>query len=184
MKTFSCYRYLPRAEKNYQLKGHKSKLGRDCLCHGKATSYNSMLFIVGLHDEPVQIPIDAPWLPNSIDWDSVLTSKFWSPRYHFQARLRLSPMRLLQICQSASRLVWQISLRRTLGGFEHRFGHKLGMKSKSQHTICYASGDNNHLLHLCHCWSRTTRKRRVYKNATKYENVTKARPPMSQLPIV
>ena len=29
----------------------------------------------------------------------------------------------------------QISLRRTLCGFEHRFGHKLGMKSKCQHKL-------------------------------------------------
>ena len=94
--------------------------------------------------------IDAPRLPDSINWDSVLTFKSWTTRYHFQARLRLPPMRLLQICQSASRLVWQISLRRILEGFEHRFGHKLGMKSKSQYRICYASGNNNHLLHLCH----------------------------------
>ena len=116
--------------------------------------------------------------------NSVLTSKFWSPWYHFQARLRLPPTRLLQIYQSASRLVWQISLHRTLRGFEYRFGHKLGMKSKSQHTIYNASGDNNHLLHLCYCCSRTTRKGWVYKNATKYKNVRKARPPISQLPIV
>ena len=80
--------------------------------------------------------------------------------------------------------VWQISFHRTLEGFEHRFSHKLGMKSKSQHTICYASGNNNHLLRLCHCWSRTTRKGQMYKNATKYKNVTKPRPPMLQLPIV
>ena len=128
--------------------------------------------------------IDAPRLLDSINWDSVLTSKSWTTRYHFRARLRLPPTRLLQICQSASRLVWQIFLRRTLGGFEHRFGHKLEIKLKSQHRICYASGDNNHLLHLCHCWSRTTRKGRVYKNATKYENSTNAQPLMSQLPIV
>ena len=31
----------------------------------------------------------------------------------------------------------------------------------------YTSDNNNHLLHLCHCWSRTTRKGRVYENATK-----------------
>ena len=31
--------------------------------------------------------------------------------------------------------VWQISLCRTWWGFKHRFGHKLGIKSKSQHTI-------------------------------------------------
>ena len=31
--------------------------------------------------------------------------------------------------------VWQISLRRTLWGFEHRFGYKLETKSKSQHII-------------------------------------------------
>ena len=106
------------------------------------------------------------------------------PWYYFRAWLWLPPTRFLQICQSASRLVWQISLRQTLGGFEHRFGHKLEMKSKSQHKICYASGDNNHLLYLCHCWSRITRKRQVYKNATKYKNSTNAWTPMSQLSIV
>ena len=96
MKICSCYRCLPRTGKNYQLKGHESRLGRDCLCPGKATSYNSILFIVGLHNKPVQIFIDAPRLPDSIDWDSFLTSKSWSPRYHFRAQLRLPPTRLLQ----------------------------------------------------------------------------------------
>ena len=41
---------------------------------------------------------------NLIDWDSVLTSKFWSPRYHFWVWLRLSLTRLLQRYQSPSRL--------------------------------------------------------------------------------
>ena len=69
----------------------------------KSTSYDSILLIVGLHDEPVQIPIDAPGLaevfipPDSIvsDQDSVSTSKSWSPRYHFLARLRLHAFELI-----------------------------------------------------------------------------------------
>ena len=38
-----------------------------------------------------------PVFPDSIvsDWDSVSTSKSWSPRYHFWAWLRLPPTRLL-----------------------------------------------------------------------------------------
>ena len=68
----------------------------------KVTSYNSILVVNRLkkilYDEPVQISIDASRLPNSIvsDWDSVFTSKFWFFWYHFQVRLRLPPMRLLQ----------------------------------------------------------------------------------------
>ena len=58
-----------------------------------------------------------------------------------------------------------ISLRLTLSDFVHRFIH-------------------NYNVFTCHCWSTTTRNGRVYKNTTKYENVTKAQPLMSQLPIV
>ena len=76
------------------MKEHKSRLRRDCLCHWKDTSYNSILVIIDrlmleefidefhdeistkkasvtiqpwltrmVHDKPVQIPIDAPRLP-------------------------------------------------------------------------------------------------------------------------
>ena len=68
----------------------------------KVTSYDSILIVDRLKkilcDEPVQIPIDAPRLPDSIvsDWDSVFTSKFWFFWYHFQVRLRSPPMRLLR----------------------------------------------------------------------------------------
>ena len=56
------------------------------------TSYDSILFIGGLHDQPVQIPIDAPGLagvfipPDSIisDQNSVSTSKSWSPDTTFE----------------------------------------------------------------------------------------------------
>ena len=63
-------------------------------------NYN-LIFVIDrlkmmLHDEPMQIPIDVPRLPDTIDWVSVLTSKFWSPWYHFRSWLRLSPMRLLE----------------------------------------------------------------------------------------
>ena len=92
MKTYSCYQCLPRAGKNYQLKRHESILGRDCLCHGKATSYDSIFFIVDLHDKPVQIPINTPGLagvfipPDLIvsDQDSVSISKSWSPGTTFE----------------------------------------------------------------------------------------------------
>ena len=92
MKTCSCYGYLPWARKNYQLKRHESRLGRDYLCHGKATSYDSIFFIVGLHDEPMQIPIKASGLagvfisPDLIvsDQDFVSTSKSWSPGTTFE----------------------------------------------------------------------------------------------------
>ena len=44
--------------------------------------------------------------------------------------------------------VWQISFRRTLWGFVHKFGQ----------DIC-----------IYHCWSTTTKKRRVYKDYKMYE---------------
>ena len=49
-----------------------------------------------LRNEPVQIPIDAHRLSDSIvsDWDSVFTFKFWLPRHHFQARLQLYAIEL------------------------------------------------------------------------------------------
>ena len=34
--------------------------------------------------------------------------------------------------------VWQISLHRTLWGFEHRFGHDLGTRLKYQHSWVYS----------------------------------------------
>ena len=40
----------------------------------------------------VQISIDAPRLPDSINWDSVFTSKSWSIRYHFWGQLQIPPM--------------------------------------------------------------------------------------------
>ena len=62
-------------------------------------SYNLILLIIGLHDQPVQISINVSGLagvcipPNSIvsNQDSVFTCKSWSPQYHFRARLRLPP---------------------------------------------------------------------------------------------
>ena len=159
------------------------------------------------------------WLDVS-DWDSVFTS----PRYYFWARMRLPFIRLLQRYQSPSRLIWQISLHRTLWGYVHGFSYWFNLwiglygkfLSAESLRLCiqiwlskslfagswevssinlvisevlaydkgakpkyYISGDNNHLLHLCHCWNKTTRKGRVYKNAMKYKNVTKARPPIS-----
>ena len=41
-------------------------------------------------------------------------------------------------------------------------------KEKNVKPKRYTSDKNNHLWHLCHYWSRTTRKERVYKNAIKY----------------
>ena len=46
----------------------------------KNTNYDSIFVIIDrlkkmLRNELVQIPIDASWLPDSIDLDSVLTSK-------------------------------------------------------------------------------------------------------------
>ena len=50
-----------------------------------------------LRVEPVQIPIDAPRFPDLIvsDKDSFFNSKFWCPRYHFQARLQLHAFNLI-----------------------------------------------------------------------------------------
>ena len=45
-----------------------------------------------------QAGADTNWYTpasDSINWDSVLTFKSWSPRYHFQARLQLPPTHLL-----------------------------------------------------------------------------------------
>ena len=57
-----------------------------------------------------------PWLDVN-NWDSVLTSKSWSLRYHFRARLRLPPICLLQRYQSLNRLpmgyIWQIFFPQT-----------------------------------------------------------------------
>ena len=55
----------------------------------KDTSYDSILVVVDrftkmIHSKPAQMPIDAPRLPDSIDWDSVLTSKSWSPGTTFK----------------------------------------------------------------------------------------------------
>ena len=63
-----------------------------------------------VHSKPVQM-IDAPELAkvfidlvvqhhgpsNSIvgNWNSVCTSTFWSPRYHFQVRLQLHAFKLI-----------------------------------------------------------------------------------------
>ena len=73
MKTCSRYQYwsishdLGGIAYVYQLKGHESRLGRDCLCHWKNTSYDLILLIVDrlmkmVHYEPVQITINAPAL--------------------------------------------------------------------------------------------------------------------------
>ena len=83
--------------------------------------------------------------------------------------------------------VWQISLRRTWWGFEHGFGHKLGIKSKSQHTIKAQSLEAMLPTIILIVTSvslpeqDTTRKGRVYKM---YENTTRIRPPLSRLLIV
>ena len=74
----------------------------------------------------------------------------------------------------------------------HRFDHKLGIISKPQLTIKAQNLEATlpaiifirDVFHLSLQEQNTTRKGRVYKNAIKYENVTKARSPMSQLPIV
>ena len=117
--------YLPidqsRLGRNYlYLPIDQSQLGRDFLClpiertrvmtwtglpmsiDRKDTSYDSILIVVDrltkmVYSEPVQIPINAPRLPDSIvsDKDSVFTSKFWSPRYQFRARLRLHDFELI-----------------------------------------------------------------------------------------
>lgn len=55
----------------------------------------SLIFVVVdwlkkiLCNKLVQILIDAPQLFHSINWDSILISKSWSPQYHFLAWLRL-----------------------------------------------------------------------------------------------
>ena len=68
----------------------------------KDTSYDSILIVVDrltkmVYSELVQIPINAPRLPDSIvsDKDSVFTSKFWSLRYQFRVWLRLHDFELI-----------------------------------------------------------------------------------------
>ena len=88
----------------YQLEEYKSQLGRDWLCLPIGRTQATILFSwlsTGLRWW--YIPSRRRWLmypgfPDLIvsDWDSVLNSKSWSPRYHFWACLRLPPMRLLQ----------------------------------------------------------------------------------------
>ena len=69
---------------------HELRLGRNCLYHGKATSYDSTLVV------ECRYQLMHPDIPDSIirHRDSVFTSKFWCPRYHFRARLRLPITRL------------------------------------------------------------------------------------------
>ena len=71
--------------------------------------------------------------------------------------------------------IWQISLRRTLWGFEHRFGHKLGINLKSQHTIKVRSLEAtlSATILICNVFcvrlpeQDITRKGRVYENPTR-----------------
>ena len=61
-------------------------------------------------------------------------------------------------------------------GFEHRFGHKLGMKSKSQHIIKSQNLEATlpaiilicDIFHVSVLEQVTTKKGRVYENVTKY----------------
>ena len=85
--------------------------------------------------------------------------------------------------------VWQISLHRTLWGFEHRFGHKLRIKSKYHKgamSISYVPGNNIYSWRLsvsvgakptgrggCTKPLQDVRKRyKMYENAV-FENVTR-----------
>ena len=75
-----------------------SDSAREAQLSPQSSGFLSMLVVNPLeqisYDKLVQIPIDAFRLLNSIDWDSVLISKFWSLWYHLQARLQLSTTRL------------------------------------------------------------------------------------------
>ena len=75
--------------------------------------------------------------------------------------------------------IWQISLRRTLWRFVHRFGHKLGIKSKSQLTATHSA-----IISICDVFyvlllkqdqqeEAVIQKRyEIYKNTATYKNAT------------
>ena len=96
-------------------------------------SYKSILLIVGLHNQPVQISIDAPgragiFIPSDSivsDQDSVSTSKSWSPGttfeldcgYHPRVSCKdINPLAKISIPVQITfkpSYVWQIPFRRT-----------------------------------------------------------------------
>ena len=136
--------------------------GIACSTNWKGTSYDLILAVVDglmkmVHYKPVQISRCTqaggdnfsrcnliPRSPRLSDRDSVFTCKFWSPQYHFWARLRLPLTRLLQ--EHRIGILW-LHAEKTfctdlvnlflsdLWGYMHRFGYKLGIKSNFQHII-------------------------------------------------
>ena len=80
----------PRLDCTSRLSHHLKVLVFFVLLPRRQANYDSILIVDRLkkilRDEPVQIPIDAPRLPDSIvsDRDSVFTSKFWFPGTTFE----------------------------------------------------------------------------------------------------
>ena len=73
----------------------------------KDMNYDSIFVIIGLHDEPMQISWcnqvagdnfkhcnSMSRFPRVSNQDSIFTSKFWFPKYYFQARLQLHAFEL------------------------------------------------------------------------------------------
>ena len=102
IKTQSCYRYLPIGKAPVTIRSsllltclHQSRLRRDypCLLVKKyCTSWHKMIDTPGLANVLVDFVIRRHGLPDAIVLrGSVVTSKFWSPRYYFRARLNYHP---------------------------------------------------------------------------------------------
>ena len=130
----------------------------DCLYLRKDTSYNSILVIAyrltkmvtrlfelgcSYHPRASHEDIDPRSRSKATNELADDMQKELSAQIRHSKSLSAGP---LELCAWISLLInwmshytrlkiWQISLRRTLWGFEHRFGHKLGIKSKCQQTI-------------------------------------------------
>ena len=123
MKTCSRYQYwsishdLGGIAYVYQLKGHESRLGRDCLCHGKATSYDSTLVVECRYrlmhpgsptqSTETQSPPPSPSPPGT----ALELDRTYHPHVFYEDIEWES-----HDCMLSTGLTWQIPFRRTLGG--------------------------------------------------------------------
>ena len=102
IKTQSCYQYLPIGRTPVTIRSsilltclHQSRLKRDYLCllvRRYSTSRHRIIDTPGLANVLVNLVVRRHGLPDAIVLQgSVVTSKFWSPQYYFQARLSYHP---------------------------------------------------------------------------------------------